>query len=127
MHCDPGPGAAQCRGDGGAGQEAELVSCTVQLSRFHLETLPGQATGDVDIRALCIAVGGSHQHRELLQDAHLSLRRGVRYGLVGRNGCGKSTLMRAMASKAIPSMPQDMKVCAFGGGGVGGRAASAKE
>jgi ATP-binding cassette subfamily F protein 3 len=88
------------------GSETGAVEVAVQLSRFHMETIEGSATGDVDVRGLCLAVGD----RELLADAHLALRRGMRYGLVGRNGCGKSTLLKAIANKSIPGLPRDMKV-----------------
>ncbi|PNH06652.1 putative ABC transporter ATP-binding protein C29A3.09c [Tetrabaena socialis] len=89
-----------------SGGDGPLVEVAVQLSRFHLETLEGSATGDVDIRGLCLAVGD----RELLRDAHLWLKRGTRYGLVGRNGSGKSTLLRSCADKTIPGFPRDMQV-----------------
>ncbi|KXZ41806.1 hypothetical protein GPECTOR_277g728 [Gonium pectorale] len=85
---------------------AAELEVTVQLSRFHLETLEGSATGDVDIRGLCLGIGD----RELLRDAHLALRSGVRYGLIGRNGVGKSSLLRACATRVIPGFPRDMKV-----------------
>ncbi|GIL64084.1 hypothetical protein Vafri_18060 [Volvox africanus] len=86
--------------------ESGVVEVAVQLSRFHTETIEGSATGDVDIRGLSITVGD----RELITDAHLALRRGVRYGLVGRNGTGKSTLLKACANKSIPGLTRDMKV-----------------
>lgn len=46
-----------------------------------------------------------HLHRTLLQGADLVLASGRRYGLVGRNGLGKTTLLRMISSKqlAIPS------------------------
>ncbi|GLI64779.1 hypothetical protein VaNZ11_008183 [Volvox africanus] len=86
--------------------ESGVVEVAVQLSRFHTETIEGSATGDVDIRGLSITVGD----RELITDAHLALRRGVRYGLVGRNGTGKTTLLKACANKSIPGLTRDMKV-----------------
>ncbi len=57
----------------------------MQLSRFHLETLEGSATGIVEVRGLTLGV----DKRELLTDAVLYLKAGVRYGLIGRNGTGK--------------------------------------
>lgn len=86
--------------------DSAAVEVAVQLSRFHLETIEGSATGDVDIRGLCLTVA----NRELLTDAHLALRCGVRYGLVGCNGTGKSTLLKACANKSIPGLPCGMKV-----------------
>lgn len=40
----------------------------------------------------------------------MDIVRGHRYGLVGRNGVGKSTLLRRLAAKAIPGMPHTMRV-----------------
>lgn len=41
----------------------------------------------------------------LLHEAHLRLLRGKRYGLCGYNGCGKSTLMRAIANGQLEGFP----------------------
>ena len=43
-------------------------------------------------------------------EAKLQLVAGRRYGLVGRNGTGKSTLLKAIASYEINSFPQHLKV-----------------
>ncbi|KAL4896310.1 P-loop containing nucleoside triphosphate hydrolase protein [Aspergillus ambiguus] len=56
---------------------------------------------DVKVDSIDISVGG---HR-ILTDASLTLAYGHRYGLVGQNGIGKSTLLRALSRRevAIPS------------------------
>ncbi|KAA8649217.1 putative AAA family ATPase GCN20 [Aspergillus tanneri] len=56
---------------------------------------------DIKIDSIDISVGG---HR-ILTDASLTLAYGRRYGLVGQNGIGKSTLLRALSRRevAIPS------------------------
>jgi len=41
----------------------------------------------------------------LLNQARMVLRRGQRYGLCGHNGCGKSTLMRAIANGQVENFP----------------------
>ncbi|KAL0083058.1 P-loop containing nucleoside triphosphate hydrolase protein [Phycomyces blakesleeanus] len=41
----------------------------------------------------------------LLNRTHLRLKRGRRYGLCGANGCGKSTLMRAIANEQVEGFP----------------------
>ncbi|MET1065400.1 MAG: ATP-binding cassette domain-containing protein, partial [Arthrobacter sp.] len=38
----------------------------------------------------------------VLEDAHLSLRRGQVHGLMGENGAGKSTLMKVLAGVYQP-------------------------
>lgn len=47
---------------------------------------------------------------EILSNAKLRLKAGQRYALVGRNGTGKSTLLRAIAEKLIPGIPEETRV-----------------
>lgn len=56
---------------------------------------------DIRVDNIDVAVGG---HR-ILSDASLTLAYGHRYGLVGQNGIGKSTLLRALSRRevAVPS------------------------
>ncbi|KAE8144876.1 P-loop containing nucleoside triphosphate hydrolase protein [Aspergillus avenaceus] len=56
---------------------------------------------DIKVDSIDISVGG---HR-ILTDASFTLAYGRRYGLVGQNGIGKSTLLRALSRRevAIPS------------------------
>jgi len=64
------------------------ISAYSQQSRFHRETFDASTTNDVDIDIK--GVNLSVNNRELLVDAHLRLKPGVRYGMVGQNGVGKS-------------------------------------
>lgn len=48
--------------------------------------------------------------KELLRNTNMDITRGHRYGLVGRNGIGKSSLLQRLAHKALPGMPQNMRV-----------------
>jgi elongation factor 3 len=45
----------------------------------------------------------------LLHKTKMTLYRGFKYGLIGSNNSGKSTLMRAMASRQLESFPQELK------------------
>jgi ATP-binding cassette, subfamily F, member 3 len=45
------------------------------------------ASKEIDLKTVNLAVG----KLDLLEDAHLRLKEGVKYGLVGRNGTGKSS------------------------------------
>ena len=49
----------------------------------------------------------------LLSNTNLRLLKGHRYGLCGRNGCGKSTLMRSIASGKLEGFPDQsvVKTC----------------
>lgn len=40
----------------------------------------------------------------------MRLKAGQRYALVGRNGTGKSTLLRAVAEKLIPGIPEETRI-----------------
>jgi ATP-binding cassette, subfamily F, member 2 len=45
----------------------------------------------------------------LIQDSTLELNYGRRYGLLGENGCGKSTFLRALAAREYP-VPENLDV-----------------
>jgi len=60
----------------------------------------------VKIQGLILAFAG----RVLLSRTKLLLERGKRYGLVGQNGTGKTTLLNRVAAKDIYQFPQDKSV-----------------
>jgi len=80
------------RGKGGRGEYAGAVNSI--KSNIHLSNV-----------SICLDNG-----TELLHDTMMDVVRGHRYGLIGRNGVGKSTLLRRLAQKVIPGMPLDMRV-----------------
>jgi len=46
----------------------------------------------------------------LLNQTHLRLKRGVRYGILGPNGSGKTTLMRAINNEQVEGFPKQSEV-----------------
>jgi ATP-binding cassette subfamily F protein 2 len=59
----------------------------------------------VDARARDINVTNfsmQHMGQVLLDECEVTLNHGNRYGLVGLNGCGKSTILKALGARAIP-------------------------
>lgn len=59
----------------------------------------------VDARARDINVSNvtlQHMGAILLEETNVVLNHGNRYGLVGRNGCGKSSFMKALGARALP-------------------------
>ena len=66
-------------------KKSEEIVAYSQQSRFHRETFDANNT-DIDIQGVNISIN----NKEILVDAHLRLKSGVRYGMVGQNGVGKS-------------------------------------
>lgn len=80
---------------------------------FQIRTGPDAARNrtrnlDIEVNDVTMYAGGS----ELLTNTTLKLVYGVNYGLIGRNGVGKSTLLRHISSKqiAIPEFVFTMHV-----------------
>ena len=48
--------------------------------------------------------------KDLLREAHLVIVRGRRYGLWGKNGVGKSTLLRRISTGRVPGWPVHLSV-----------------
>jgi len=56
---------------------------------------------DIHLPSVTLIVGG----KALLDKATVRLARGRKYGLVGRNGIGKTTLINAMCRRELDKMP----------------------
>ncbi|KAH7386581.1 P-loop containing nucleoside triphosphate hydrolase protein [Cadophora sp. MPI-SDFR-AT-0126] len=94
-----------------------LVSC--KQTRFHIENPVYQ---ELDVEGLNITVtsAGSKGAKpkgkaradglEILANASLKLKAGVHYALIGRNGTGKSTILKAIAEKLIPGIPIQTRI-----------------
>ena len=61
---------------------------------------------DVILQNFGVSVAG----KELLVEAEMRLAVGRKYGLIGRNGIGKSTLLGAFARNDIPGMPKGLVI-----------------
>ncbi|EXJ85623.1 hypothetical protein A1O1_05989 [Capronia coronata CBS 617.96] len=86
------------------------IVVTSQQSRFHLDAVDAPTSKDIDVKDLSLSVGG----RELLDHAHLRILEGVHYVLAGRNGTGKSSLLRALAEKRVPGVPSNIRLLLLG-------------
>lgn len=62
--------------------------------------------GDILITNLTLIIGG----KTLLEQAQLKLVQGRKYGLVGRNGIGKTTLINGITRKEIEKFPQNIHI-----------------
>ena len=79
-------------------------------------------TSKLDIDGLNITVTSSNSSQikakgkaraeglEILTNATLKLKAGVQYALIGRNGTGKSTILKAIAEKLIPGIPLETRI-----------------
>ncbi|KAJ2030378.1 hypothetical protein IWW57_001220, partial [Coemansia sp. S610] len=84
--------------------EAPVVQAYSQQSRFHNETIT-TLSKEVDLKSVNVVIGES----ELLVDARLWLKTGQHYGMVGRNGVGKSTLLSVIGSKTLVGFPENIR------------------
>eukprot|EP01138_Halocafeteria_seosinensis_P005700 gb/GECG01005827.1/.p1 GENE.gb/GECG01005827.1/~~gb/GECG01005827.1/.p1 ORF type:complete len:602 (+),score=108.15 gb/GECG01005827.1/:1-1806(+) len=96
-----------------SGQSVANDSSVTTSDQATKEDVPtgkkGTATtgnGDIHLKNVTLGFDGS----PLIDNAELRLVRGRRYGLVGRNGMGKSTLLKAMARLELQGIPPDARV-----------------
>jgi ATPase subunit of ABC transporter with duplicated ATPase domains len=94
------------RAEAGAWGDASVLDALTAL--LHSEDA-GHASGNelVRVENLLLMYGGGAE--PLLQDAVLRLEKGHVYGVVGRNGCGKTTLMKMLHSKSIAAVPKHLR------------------
>eukprot|EP00546_Thalassionema_frauenfeldii_P022241 CAMPEP_0178907310 /NCGR_PEP_ID=MMETSP0786-20121207/7299_1 /TAXON_ID=186022 /ORGANISM="Thalassionema frauenfeldii, Strain CCMP 1798" /LENGTH=760 /DNA_ID=CAMNT_0020579093 /DNA_START=8 /DNA_END=2291 /DNA_ORIENTATION=+ len=85
--------------DGLDHQQADLLASEGTICTF------ATSRKGVDARSRDIKVSNftlQHKGSVMLDETDVLLNHGNRYGLIGRNGCGKSTLMKALGARAIP-------------------------
>lgn len=92
-----------------ASEDGALV-VTSQQSRFHVDATDAPTSKDIDVKDLSLSIGG----RDLLDHAHLRIMEGVHYVLAGRNGTGKSSLLRALAERRVPGVPGNLRLLLLG-------------
>ena len=90
-------------------QHAGIVA-TSQQSRFHTETNEAPTSNDIDLKDVSISIGGF----ELLSHAHVQIQEGVHYLFHGRNGTGKSTMLRAIAERYVPGIAANLRILLLG-------------
>ncbi|KAK1944426.1 ABC transporter F family member 3 [Phytophthora citrophthora] len=97
--------------------KAPVIIATSQQSRFHTVTFD-EFGKNVLLNQFTLAIGTPSSVEnsdptgvvELLRDTQLKLNYGTRYGLVGPNGIGKSTLLTALGDGLIEGLPASLKV-----------------
>eukprot|EP00271_Cylindrocystis_brebissonii_P003829 TRINITY_DN15071_c0_g2_i1.p1 TRINITY_DN15071_c0_g2~~TRINITY_DN15071_c0_g2_i1.p1 ORF type:complete len:764 (-),score=206.39 TRINITY_DN15071_c0_g2_i1:552-2843(-) len=89
-----------------AASQAALHALPQVLVQHGAAAEGGGASKDLRLQDFSIIVAG----KELISDASLTLAFGRRYGLVGRNGTGKTTLLKHLAAHAVPGIPRSCQV-----------------
>ena len=71
------------------------------VNPLNLDSASAGKSKDIKVEGMDVSIGG----QRILTDTTLTLAYGRRYGLVGKNGIGKSTLLRALSRRevAIPT------------------------
>ncbi|GFP84412.1 ABC transporter f family member 3 [Phtheirospermum japonicum] len=87
-------------------QEMEAVKAGMPAVAVSHENTDGPAVRDLHMENFTISVGG----RDLIVDGCVTLSFGRHYGLVGRNGTGKTTFLRYMALHAIEGIPKNCQI-----------------
>ncbi|GAV68690.1 ABC_tran domain-containing protein/ABC_tran_2 domain-containing protein [Cephalotus follicularis] len=85
--------------------EMEAARAGMPVARVNHES-GGSTVKDIHMENFNISVGG----RDLIVDGSLTLSFGRHYGLVGRNGTGKTTFLRYMAMHAIDGIPANCQI-----------------
>jgi ATPase subunit of ABC transporter with duplicated ATPase domains len=96
--------------DYGASAVDGTLVVTSQQSRFHVDAVDAPTSKDIDVKDLSLSIGG----RDLLDHAHLRILEGGHYVLAGRNGTGKSSLLRALAERRVPGVPSNLRLLLLG-------------
>ena len=85
---------------------------TQSYEEFFMAVNPLQLGGDAHSKSKDIKIDGidvSIAGKRILTDTSLTLAYGRRYGLVGQNGVGKSTLLRALSRREV-SIPTHISI-----------------
>ena len=85
--------------------ESSQIEVSTQLNRFHEATID-HSSKDIFLSDVNIKIGNS----DLLVGSQLKIESACRYGLVGRNGIGKSTLLKALGSNMFEGISSLLRI-----------------
>eukprot|EP01080_Neovahlkampfia_damariscottae_P000492 gene492-8006_t len=77
-----------------------------QIVKVHNSEFVGSGSRDINVTSINMNIGKA----KLLEDADLILHKGKRYGLIGRNGVGKTTLLRQIEGRELENIPPYMQI-----------------
>ncbi|CAL2260697.1 unnamed protein product [Prunus armeniaca] len=84
----------------------EAVRAGMPVVSVNHESIGGPNVKDIRLENFNVSVGG----RDLIVDGSVTLSFGRHYGLVGRNGTGKTTFLRHLAMHAIDGIPKNFQI-----------------
>ena len=88
---------------GAAGGSAAAAEVDTDRAPPGIRTATGTLVSEKNARDIKIDSFSLSLHgRMLVEDTSLELNYGQRYGLLGRNGCGKSSLLKCIAEREVP-------------------------
>lgn len=99
--------AAQAMLEENATLAAEVQAARVKAVRIQMSEGRGRL-GSLELGPFVLPNPGGGA--ELLEDASMVLVPGRRYALIGRNGKGKSTLLKAAAARRVGALPDSLSV-----------------
>ena len=91
--------------------KAEEATEAVRVEAEKMLVIPEEEDDDDDAEELCNCTFTlAYGTKILLHNTKMKLKRGKRYGLLGPNDCGKTTLMRAIANNQVEGFPDSSTV-----------------
>jgi ATP-binding cassette subfamily F protein 2 len=84
-------------------EDVKSVSDKLAQTKMSHRTCTGSLSSrpiDRDVRITAFSL--SYHGRVLIAETELELNYGRRYGLIGQNGCGKSTFLECLAAREVP-------------------------
>ncbi|PKA53214.1 ABC transporter F family member 3 [Apostasia shenzhenica] len=86
--------------------EMEAVKAGMPVVCVNHDNETGAVIRDIHMENFTVSVGG----RDLITECSVTLSFGRHYGLVGRNGTGKTSFLRHMALHAIEGIPKNCQI-----------------
>jgi len=94
-----------------AGAKADDAIEKVRVEAEKMLEIPEEDDDDDDAEELCNCTFTlAYGTKILLHNTKMRLKRGKRYGLLGPNDCGKTTLMRSIANNQVEGFPDTNQV-----------------
>jgi len=86
----------------------DFGSFDICWGKFLQKVRNAEKSKDIWLPCIYIGIVTDLGQVDLITQASMKIMRGRKYGLIGRNGCGKTTLLRRIARRQLPGLP-DLK------------------